>query len=378
MFKHFKWFVFALFLALPLSAFALTGYSGESVVLSKDKVVNSNYYSAGNMIEIYGTVNGDIFVAGETIIIDSENINGDIFVAGSSVTIKGKVNGSIRAAGENIDVSGVVERNVMMAGKSFRLNSDSKIMGHLTFWGQALSVSGEVGRLEGAMERVNLSGTVVNDVDIYISSTPEAAPIRLEDSSSIGGTLYYQALREVELNENASIGNVGFNKIVEKAKSSFDRGNIFGMIVKFFGMVVVGMVIVHLWPKFFTKGYEVAKKRPFMTGLKGILLLIVTPIACVLVAITVIGLPLSFLVMGLWVMGLYLASVLAAWILGKAIKDKWLAKYKWSPLGTISFGVLVYILVGKIPLVGFLIVLVLYLLAWGSFVDLFKFKKENK
>ncbi|MBU1202514.1 hypothetical protein KKH39_00490 [Patescibacteria group bacterium] len=378
MFKHVKLVIFSLLLALPLSALAFAGQSGEVVTLAKDKVINTNYYAAGNSIEIYGTVNGDIFVAGDTITIDSENINGDIFVAGNNISIKGKINGSIRAVGQRVDVSGEVSGNAMALGQNFRVDSNGKVLGHVTFFGQMVSIVGEIGRLEGAMEKASISGKVINDVDVYLSGTPANNPLQLSEGANVGGNLYYQSLSKLNINKDFVVGDISFNKIVKEKDRFLDKAGIFGMIVKFFGMIVVGMIGIYLWPRVFSDAYNRTKKHSVRTLLKGILLLVVTPLACLLIAITVIGLPLAMIIMGAWLIGLYLAQVMGAWLLGNTVKERLLKKYKWSPLGLISFGALLYILIGKIPLVGFFFIMIVYIIAWGNFAYLFKINKEHK
>lgn len=365
-----------LFLALPLSALAVTGYSDNVVVLEKDQVHEGNYYVAGNVVEIYGTVNGDIFAAGDTITIDSENINGDVFVAGSSISIKGKINGSLRIAGENIDLSGEVTRNAMVAGKNFTVDSDSKLAGHLTFWGQMLSMAGQVdGRVEGAMENIRISGIVGQDLDIYLSSDREA-DIYLSDEGKIGGSVYYKALKKSEINENVVSGEVSFNQIIKKAAPVFGMAILLGLIIKFFGMLIVGMLGLYLWPKFFAHSYELMYKKPVKTFGKGLLLLLVTPLAGVLIAITVIGLPIALIAMALWAVLLYLATVVAAWLLGKLVKEKLFAKSKWHNLAILALGVLLLIILKLIPIIGWVVVFVFYISAWGTFMDVFK-KEKN-
>jgi cytoskeletal protein CcmA (bactofilin family) len=377
MLKRVKWLILAAFIILPTTAFALTGHNGELVILEKDEVINGNYYAAGTTIEINGTVNGDIFVAGNNIVIDSENINGDIFaVAGSSITVKGKINGSLRLISENIDLMADVSGNAMVVGQSFRLDSDNKLDGHLTFWGQIVNVAGEVGRLEGAFESLRLSGAVNNDVDVYLFSDKSKENLNISDDASIGGTLYYKSLKELEINSNAAIGGVSFNEIIKEHKVDFDKGDLFGWVIKFFGMLVVGMIALHLFPKFVSNSYHLVYKRPVKTFFKGLLLLIITPLASILIAITVIGIPVALIAMALWAITLYLAGVMGAWLIGKFIKNKLFAKTKWHKLFILALGILIFILLGKIPFIGFLILMVVYLLAWGTFASIFKTKKD--
>ncbi|MFA6307439.1 MAG: hypothetical protein WCS88_02020 [Patescibacteria group bacterium] len=377
MFKKFKWVLLAIFVVLPSSALALTAHNDNFVVLEKDQVINRNYYAAGNTVEINGTVNGDVFVAGNTIVIDSENINGDIFAAGSNITIKGKINGSLRLAGTNIDFIGEVTKNAMVAGQNFRVDADSKLAGHLTFWGQALNVAGQVGSLEGAFSSLRLSGTVNNDADIYLTQ-PVKDAINISDDAVINGTLYYQALKKVEINSKAAIGNVSFNEIIKKTKEDKSSARAFGLLIKFFGMLTLGMVILYMWPSVFATAYQRVYKKPLASFFQGFGLLLLTPIFCILLAITFIGIPIAIVLMVLWGLAMYFACIFAAWILGSFVKHKFLAKYKWSNLFVLAFGILLYILIAKLPYLGPLVIAILYLMAWGSIYSLFKNSKEIK
>lgn len=378
MFKHAKLLIFSLVLFLPLSALAFSGQSGDNIIVAKDKVINNNYYAAGNSIEIYGTVNGDIFVAGDNITIDSENINGDVFAAGNNISIKGKINGSLRLAGQRMDVSGEVAGNALVFGQSFIVDSDSKIDGHLSFFGQMVSVAGQAGSLEGAMETASIGGKINNDVDLYLSGAPVKNPLQLSEGASIGGNLYYKSLNELSINKDLVSGDVAYNKIVKKDKPFLDRRGIFAMIVKLFGMIIVGMVGLYMWPRVFSDAFNRTRKHSVRALLKGILTLVVTPLVCFLITITIIGIPLAIVGLVLWALGLYLAQVMGAWLLGSALKDRFLKKYKWSPLGIMSFGALIYVLVAKIPFIGFFFIMIVYVIAWGNFVELFKIKKEHK
>ena len=59
----------------------------------------------GTMVKISSTeiIEGDLFIAGETIIIEG-TINGDLIAAGRTIIMNGMVNGSIMAAAETITI----------------------------------------------------------------------------------------------------------------------------------------------------------------------------------------------------------------------------------------------------------------------------------
>lgn len=370
-----KWLILGIFITLPMSALAFNNYSGNLVVLDQDKVVNGNYYAAGNIVEIKGTVNGDVFVAGNSVVISSDNIHGDVFVAASNIDIRGKVDGSLRLVGENIDLAGQVTRNAMVAGQIFRVDENANVVGHLTFWGQILNVAGQAGSVEGAFSNLLLSGKVDNNVDIYLAEPIENA-IQVSDQAVIGGTLYYQGLNKLNINPKASIGDVSFNKIIRKDKEENRGVEMIFWIIKFFAMLTVGMIALQFWPKIMDNSYGAAYKHPVKNFFIGFLFLILVPLVCILLAITVIGIPLAIIIMVLWGILLYVAGVMAAWLIGRFIKDKFFSKTKWHNLWILALGLFIYIFVGKIPFLGWLLILFTYLLAWGVFYSIFKIKKD--
>lgn len=378
MFKSLKVLILSLILVIPSAALAIPAYTEDVLILEKDEVINHNYYGAGNIVEIYGTINGDVFVAGNSIVIESENINGDVFAAANNIIIKGKINGSLRIVGQRLDVAAQVDRNIMAFGQAFRLDSQANVNGILSFWGQSASVAGSVARLEGAMEILAITGEVRNDVDVYIASNQAKENIKLSDSALVGGTLYYKALDKLQINENAQVGDIAFNKIVHKEKKDNYSGKVFATLLEFFGMLIIGMIALYAWPSIFKKTYAYVYKKPIYSFFVGLASIILTPIVAILLAVTLIGLPVSIVLMVLWGLALYLVSILAAWILAKLLKDKFLPNKKWSDLLTLALGILVYICVGKIPFLGPIVIALLYMMAWGGFYRLLKHSKENK
>lgn len=365
-------------LLLPLSVLAMEVHNGDNVLLATDKVIDSNYYAAGNTIEIYGTVNGDLFLAGENITIDSENINGDVFVAGNTITIKGKINGSVRVAGQQINILGTVRDNVLSFGQNLKFDPESTVDGHLTFWGRSLSLRGQInGRVEGGMDILSLSGVVGKDVDIYINSDGKEN-LKIEDEAFINGALHYKAWEEISINPNAVIkGGPFFEQMDKQIKKPWQTHNLKGLIFKFFGMLVVGMVLLYLWRKIFSKAYDKAYHKTVNTFFRGLLFLILVPIICLLLLITIIGIPLAGLLFLSWLILLYLAKVVAAWLTGQFIKNRFFDKKKISDINILAIGIFVYIVLGQIPLLGMIYALIIFTIALGTFVDYFMKNKKD-
>lgn len=365
--------ILGLLLLLPLPILAVESKADDMVFVAKDQVINGNYYAAGKNIEIYGEINGDLYLAGEKIIIDSEKINGDVFIAGKNLTIKNIVNGSVRAAGESLNIDGQVRDNVLFFGQQLNLLDQAKVGGHLSFWGSQASLTGEVtGKVEGGMGLIALNGKVGQDVDVMLSGFGEnQSGLQVTDSAVIGGALNYKALSEGKISEQAQIANgVNFSEVTKPVKN-IDHSYFWKLIVRFFMLLVLGTVLVYLWPKFIDKAYLETKNKFWKSLLWGLAILILTPIACVILMLTLIGLPLAFVILLLWLMGLYLAQVVVAWLFGSWLKEKLFKDKKWSMMSIMAMGVVVYIIVGQIPVVGWLVILVGYLLAWGNVRHLF-------
>ena len=107
----------------------------------------------------------------------------------------------------------------------------------------------------------------------------------------------------------------------------------------------------------------------------GLVYLILTPIIAVLLAITIIGLPLAVILILIFLIALYLSKVLAAFTLGLFLANQMSAdkKYKGQLIWPFVFGLLALVVLGSIPLLGWLFKIILILWAFGALVAV---KKE--
>ena len=217
----------AFLLCIPLTTFAIEKHANKVVFLAADQTVNQNYYAVGEKIEIYGTVNGDLFLAASEVVIDSANINGDIFVAAENLLVKNNIRGNIRAVvAKQFELDAKVEKNVFVVGANVKITENSEVTQHLTFWGSDLQTNGKVGKnLEGGMENLLINGQVGANVDVYLSPKDEAN-LKLTDKATVNGSVFYRALTTAQVSENAKIlGGLNFEKWTEPVieKNIFDH-----------------------------------------------------------------------------------------------------------------------------------------------------------
>lgn len=363
-------FFLAFMLLIPLSALAFETKVNDVVIVGEDQVIDSNYYAAGQDIEIYGTVNGDLFLAGQNIVVDSDNINGDIFAAGSNITIKGDINGSVRLAGQRGMVEGKVARNLMFFGQSLKIEKDAVVVGHANFWGQLFNVAGKVeGNLEGGAEKIFLSGEVQDNVELYLA---DKGNIELTDQAKVGGRLLYRGFNEIGINQNAEIaGGIFFDKMMRQQKpgsGNMAGGIFFGILMKLFAILIAGALLLYFWPKFLPNMQIKANKAKGKMFLIGLVSLILAPIVVIVLFITIIGIPIALLALLVWFILLYVASVLTAWLIASFVQEKMFKKSKWSAPMILTIGALLYMIIGLIPFIGWIFVGIFYCIALGTLI----------
>ncbi len=373
-----KLILLALLLVWPISSLAIEAHSNDYITLASDQVVNGNYYVAGNRVEILGTVNGDIFVAGSDVIIDSANINGDIFAVGSTITIKGKVNGSLRLLGQKLAVEAEVAKNVLAAGQYLDLATNSKVQGHVSFAGQMASVYGLVGgRWESVLENLRLSGQIVGDSEVYLSNS-KSASIDLVSGSSIQGHLKYWSNQNLNLDQTKVLQGIEHQQINEIVKNKVKpQLSLFALLWQILSMLVVALLWWRWKSKFFYQVYEQVKKNSGKSLLVGFLTLIAVPVFIILLMFTVIGIPLALIFLVASFVGLYLAEILAAWLFIRFVQQTWWKNYQGKDWALLVAGIVIMALLGKLPIIGWVISLIFYLWAWGAIFYHFYNQKSN-
>lgn len=373
-----KLIVLAMMLIWPLSSLAIETHNNNYITLAGDQIVNGNYYAAGNKIEIFGTVNGDIFVVGNDIVIDSANINGDIFAAGNTIGIRGKINGSLRLIGQKLTVDAEVTRNILAAGQILDINKDAKIQGHVTFAGQAASVYGTVGgRLESALENLRLSGQITGDADVYLGNSKESN-IDLASGANIKGHLKYWSNKNLNLDQTKISQGIEHQALAQVVKHQAKQGfGLFGWLWEFLSMLVIALLWWRWHNKFFYQAHELVQKNKGKSLLWGFLSLIAIPILIIILMITVIGIPLALILLASWLIALCLAKILAAWLMIRFVQQAWWKKYHGKDWALLILGIFIMSLLAKIPVIGWLICFVFYLWAWGAIINYFYNKKSS-
>ncbi|MBU1131018.1 polymer-forming cytoskeletal protein [Patescibacteria group bacterium] len=365
-------FGLALLLVLPLAVQAGVKKAGENVYLPSSEVHEGNFYAGGNAVEIAGTVNGDVFAAGNSITI-SGTVNGDVFAAGSNIRVSGDVDGSVRAAGSNVSFDGKVSRNIMAGGSTLIISETAEVGRHVTLAGAVVDVRGKVGgNLEIAGNTANIATEVGGDTYVKIDGQ-----LKLLPQASLQGDLNYKAMEEISAEETELVaGETVYNALIKKPKKAAILGFIavgyfFGKLVQLFSLFIVGLVIIYLGGKKIKEMTNLMIEKPGAQIGRGAVWFFLTPIACVILLITVIGIPLALIIGVSYAVVLYLSKVFAAIALG-ILLAKGFGWEKFSLILKMVIGVIAFVIIKSIPIVGWLICLVAIWWGLGAIVEMKK------
>lgn len=219
------------------------------------------------------------------------------------------------------------------------------------------------GTFEAGAETVRIAGTVAGNARVG------ATTIGVGPAASIGGDLECDGTLDVA--DGAQIqGETIRNPDLEVGGGPGAGSLVPGWILGVYAVVVnllVGALLLLAFPGFSRGLVDRTTASPGRTGFLGLGVLVGVPILLVLVALTIVGIPLSIAGFVLWVLLAWIGSiygryVLGAWLLSLVDRDnRWVALV----LGVVLIAVLV-----RIPVVGGIVdfgVLVwgLGALAWG-------------
>ena len=368
-------FVATMLLCLPMVTLA-AGSADENVFVPKDRVVSTNYFQAGNSIDISGTLEKDAYLAGQVITVDGV-IKGDLFGAGNVLRINGTVEGSVRFAGQTVIINGKVGRNIMVLGNTLVISPDANIGWDTMFVGNLLEIKGDVaGSVLMAGSMLKLDGNVAGMVNTEVDS------LTLSDSAKVGGNVEYKSAKDADISESAVVGGEIIKKDYTAVNKKIVENNVGKAMVAYatawlmfslLSLFVIALVMIGLMRKLMEYGADMALKGFWRLFGIGFLILIVTPIGALLLMFTVIGIPLALIVLAIYFVALCIAKVMFAYILMKLLFKWSKAKKEWHPVWMVLVGLLIFVLIRMIPIVGWVFGFIGLCVGLGS---IFEMKKK--
>ena len=302
---------------------------------------------------------GAVTRTGGTVVIGpDETIDGDLSITAGTAIVQGTVNGDLSVVGGDVLIAGTVNGDVDAIGGSVRITGD--VSGSVSGTSGNLFV-GEGGQIGGNLDYA--SGNVVIDGTIDGDATVGAGAITLADNAVVNGDFEYDADSFDRAPGAEVTGQIIRNPNLVSAPGMVIPEGTFS-IFGFLSNLLLGALLLLLFPVFTVGLADRVEHDPIISGGVGLLMLIVVPLALVLLAITVVGIPISILGALLFALVLWVAYVLGSYAVGDWLLSLVDTESRWLAL---FVGLLAVAVVNLVPIVGGLVSFVVLLLGLGAF-----------
>ncbi len=325
-------------------------HTGNNVTTASSQVVNDTVYAAGKTVDISSTVNGDVFCAGQDITI-SGTVHGDVICAGQTVNVSGTVDGNVRLAGQTVNLSAKVSGNATIGGQTFAMDSASTVGGDMTIGSTTATLNGTIGRdlVTGGNSTI-IGGLVGRDVNAGVTT------LQLSSGARVGGNIALTSKNNLVKDSGATVlGKVTHTVPQNQTKSKHWALFGFGVawfIYCLFALLLTAIVLTLLFPRLLVATTNRALPHPWKALLVGFVACLAAPVVLVVLAATVVGIPLAVLLGLSWLVVLLLSGPVFGFYIGRLVLPD-----SSSVLLTMLVGALLLTILYFVPIVGFLAML---------------------
>ena len=333
-------------IAVICAMFAIVGtVKADEYVVADENVVDELKYEHSH------------FEAGNNVTSKSE-VNGLSFVAGANVDVSGKKEYGF-FAGESVKVNGTIEKDLFAAGNTVTILKDANIGRDLFLAGNSVTINANVkGAIFVGASLVKLENITI-DGDVSIA----ANTVEISGDVSINGKL--------RVNNDAVIKNEDKLKVTKKetydnGSVNFDfRNEVSDIVLDILKTIFTGLILILAFPKLFKKiKYDLEAKDIGMKLLYGLLVLIAVPMISLVSLSILVGMSVSVILILLYIIAIMLSTILASAVIGHNIYTK-LFKQKDNIYLSMITGILVVKLIDFIPYIGGLITVLIFFYGLG-------------
>lgn len=320
-----------------------------------DDPITEDQYVTSTRAIIDGVIDGDLTVFTGDLTIAGE-VTGNVQVMSSGtvrVTETGRIGGALRGVAVNVSIEGVVGSDVFVAAASIVVEESGTVERDVMSFGGVARTEGSVGRdVRGRTYRNVVTGSVAGDIDVA-SQDFEIGP-----SAVVNGDVLYRSPGEAQISDGAQIDGTTTRL---PAQSNFIYGIVLSLanVVGLLAFLVAGIVILMLLRGTGSRATGAIVMTPIRTFFYGLAAVLVGPALVVVLAATLVGLPLAMFLAMLIVAGLVLGPVPAITAFGNRIMFA-----RGGLLGAFVVGAVLWRLgIWLIPVVGGFLYLIA--LVWG-------------
>lgn len=374
--------IFVLSLLLPVHAQVpdVKPVPADAARESSASSAGRNVFRAGGNVRLAAPVKGDFYAAGGRVTVD-QPVAGDATLAGGSVTVRAAIGDDLRAAGGDVKIESTVGGEVYASGGNITLGNAAAVADAVTLYGGNVNIEGKInGPLKVNAQKVVLNGEVARDVEL------NAEEIELGPRAKLGAALRYPSNAQFKTAEGVVIGGAVTRGEAMNGRpdthhdrewhgqmmgsSSGWAGTIAGTAASFVALLAAAALFLLVFTGFSRRASTRMLATPWPALAAGVAVLLGTPMLAMLLLITLIGIPL-----GIVLMMLFPLMLLMGWIVGvfgvaqrvqHAIQKDAPSGSSAAMIGFFALTLLLVLLLGNLPFIGFLILVAILLLGIGA------------
>lgn len=302
-------------LPVPVNALEIRHVKDGTVSVPAGETIADTLIAAGETVEIDGNVEGDLIAVGRRVAIRG-HVGGQVVTAATTVTIDGEVDSSVLGFARTLEIASPrIGRNLYGFGETVRTAGAANVAQNAVVGAQRADVGGPVGRdVLAFAEDVEIGSSLGGTLTAFAERITLLAPARIAGDVAA----HIADPNELTISPGAVVAgevvtHAREHRIERHAWTSAEHWTF--QLLRFTAAFLAGLVLLALVPAL--RGVSLdGVSGTLVAGAFGIVTLVAMPIIAVLVAVTVIGLPLAFFGLVLWIAGIYFAKVVLAHAVG--------------------------------------------------------------
>ena len=255
--------------------------------------------------------------AARSTILLSGSAKNDVWAVGDDVSLTGTVGDHARmAAFDTLLVNGGIGRSLIACAGTVRLGDRADVSGDADLYGDELLISGRIGgRLKARGSKITLAGHVGGNARL------EAEDIVVMPGAEIHGNLTYECPKELILDKDVKLDGrlIRAPAVAAPRARGLTEAGVALQIALYLGALLVGMLFTILFPSAMIRSVQHVEQSHWKCLLAGYVAFCLIPIVAFFSLFTVVGIPLSVVLLLGYAVLLYVSKFVTAFVVGHLI-----------------------------------------------------------
>jgi len=302
----------AVALFAPLATFIGALVTTDRYIIPEGITVSEDQFVSALDVIVDGTIEGDLTVFSGDVDIRGTITGGVTVFSAGTVTIHegASVGGTVKGSSLSMTIAGSVESDVFVASGSIVVAETGDVGRDVFGFSGTLRVHGTVGRdVRGRVVRTTVDGSVGGDIDIATTS------MSIGQTAVVAGDVVYRSSANASIASGATIeGTV--TRLPAVGNFIYSIMLSIANLIGFLGFVVAGLVALWILRGTGARAVGAVMTRPIASLFAGIGTVIVLPLLIAVTAATLVGIPLTVILIMFGVILFIVGAVPAVTTLG--------------------------------------------------------------